>query len=288
MTVPKNRAERADGAGAGDDLRLRVAQMMENIRPGLTLLDITGEESVSTVEAAVSRLARQALEADDERFLSFLGLTAMACNPAMKATRKEWGELLFITGFEYLVRLDGFQQAGDVESEKALTMLNRLMDEVQGKHRDRKARTKAMQARGQAFLAPRIETIESTRAPGMIQLLFIPADESLPLTIREVPQNWTAVYDLVGGSVDLLGLGDSGCSMFVDSRGKLPPQSPPNARALVFANSHVPPEIANSPMAEFALVDWIAGDAVIFGDPVGEQEEPQSASVGYLLLASES
>ena len=103
--------------------------------------------------------------------------------------------------------------------------------------------------------------------PATIRVLVIPADESEPVRLEEVPASWRALYRLVGGSVSLVDLPDTGAGMFVDGNGKLPPVLPRNRRAEILTG---------------LTGDWLAGDVVIYG---GSANDPHPSDAPEALLA---
>lgn len=117
----------------------------------------------------------------------------------------------------------------------------------------------------------------------VITVLVIPADGQEPVQPQEVPASWQALYDIVGGSVSLVSVPGIQCGMFVDGRGKLRQAPKRNIRAEMLRNAFVrramDPALLDGPFGHDVVADWLAGDAVVFGDPeqvVGGGELPLS------------
>lgn len=105
----------------------------------------------------------------------------------------------------------------------------------------------------------------------MISVLFIPADADQPITVRECAADWDALYAMVGGGPSEVDLPETGCSMFCNGSGKL----------LGLEHNHRATLLADQFDPGFAQRDYIAGDALVYGESVDE-ENPSSASEDFL------
>lgn len=110
-----------------------------------------------------------------------------------------------------------------------------------------------------------------------ITVLFIPADDSQPLQTREVKASWSALYELVGGGPSEVDLPDTGCSMFCNGSGKL----------LKMDTNHRATLLADQFQAGFAARDYVAGDAIVFGEST-DGKLPSGASAEFLNRAAAS
>lgn len=93
-----------------------------------------------------------------------------------------------------------------------------------------------------------------------INVVFIPADLTLPVEVRELSPHLGSMQQLIGGHLEVLSLYEPEATLYLDEEGKLK-RRPLNQRATELVQRH-------SPLREF-----IVGDCFISGPPDADGDE---------------
>lgn len=95
----------------------------------------------------------------------------------------------------------------------------------------------------------------------MINVVFIPADITQPVEVREVSPHLGPMQKLIGGHLEVLSLYEPEATLYLDEEGKIK-RRPLNQRATELVQRHSP-----------LRGDFIVGDVFISGPPDDDGDE---------------